>query len=193
MCYHMDGPWGRCARRNRPVTRTQTITLAEQSCSERPGGERWLPGAGSASGEGRCLRGALRAGDEVPETRDGGGWRRREHAPCPWTRRWQEAKTESFTCVCFVCVLRCSVRSNSLWPQGLQPARLLCPWGLPGKNTGVGLPFPPPGDFPDPGVEPASPALAGGFSAAVSSGNPMYILPQLEKKNKEGIHNEKKK
>ena len=26
-----------------------------------------------------------------------------------------------------------------------------------------GLPFPPPGDFPDAGIEPASPALAGGF------------------------------
>ena len=26
-----------------------------------------------------------------------------------------------------------------------------------------GLPFPPPGDLPDPGIEPASPALAGGF------------------------------
>ena len=57
----------------------------------------------------------------------------------------------------------------------------------------MGLPFPPPGDFPDPGVEPTSPALAGGFFTTVSSGNPMYISPQLEKKRREGIHNEKKK
>ena len=28
--------------------------------------------------------------------------------------------------------------SNSLQPHGLQPARLLCPWNSPGKNTGVG-------------------------------------------------------
>ena len=28
--------------------------------------------------------------------------------------------------------------SNSLWPYGPQPARLLCPWDSPGKNTGVG-------------------------------------------------------
>ena len=27
---------------------------------------------------------------------------------------------------------------DSLWPCGLQPARLLCPWGSPGKNTGLG-------------------------------------------------------
>ena len=32
----------------------------------------------------------------------------------------------------------CSVVSNSLWPRGLQPARLLCPWNFPGKNIGVG-------------------------------------------------------
>jgi len=25
-----------------------------------------------------------------------------------------------------------------LWPHGLQPARLLCPWDFPGKNIGVG-------------------------------------------------------
>ena len=30
-----------------------------------------------------------------------------------------------------------SVKSHSLWPSGLQPARLLCPWSSPGKNTGV--------------------------------------------------------
>ena len=27
-----------------------------------------------------------------------------------------------------------SVVSNSLWPHGLQPARLLCPWNSPGKK-----------------------------------------------------------
>ena len=31
-----------------------------------------------------------------------------------------------------------SVMSNSVWPRGLQPARLFCPWNSPGKNTGVG-------------------------------------------------------
>ena len=31
----------------------------------------------------------------------------------------------------------CSVMSNSFRPHGLQPARLLCPWNSPGKNTGV--------------------------------------------------------
>ena len=28
--------------------------------------------------------------------------------------------------------------SSSLWPHGLQPTKLLCPWNSPGNNTGVG-------------------------------------------------------
>ena len=31
-----------------------------------------------------------------------------------------------------------SVVSDSLWPHGLEPAKLLCPWNSPSKNTGVG-------------------------------------------------------
>ena len=41
---------------------------------------------------------------------------------------------------CDVCayVFSCLVMSDALWPHGLQPARLLCPWDFPGKSTGVG-------------------------------------------------------
>ena len=35
--------------------------------------------------------------------------------------------------------------------------------GLPGQEHWNGLPFPSPGDLPDPGIEPVFPALAGGF------------------------------
>ena len=31
-----------------------------------------------------------------------------------------------------------SVISDSLKPHGLQPTRLLCPWGFPGKSSGAG-------------------------------------------------------
>ena len=31
-----------------------------------------------------------------------------------------------------------SVKSDAVRPYGWQPARLLCPWDSPGKNTGVG-------------------------------------------------------
>ena len=35
-------------------------------------------------------------------------------------------------------MLAASVVSDSLWPHGLLPARFLCPWESPSKNTGVG-------------------------------------------------------
>ena len=49
--------------------------------------------------------------------------------------------------------------SDSLWPHGLQPARLLCPWGFSRQDYWSGLPCPPPGDLPNSGTEPGSPAL----------------------------------
>ena len=36
---------------------------------------------------------------------------------------------------------RCSVVSDSLWPHGLLPARLLCLWAFLGKNTRAGCHF----------------------------------------------------
>ena len=45
-----------------------------------------------------------------------------------------------------------SVVSNSLWSQGLCPARLLCPWDSPGKNSGVGCHFLLQGIFPTQGL-----------------------------------------
>ena len=56
-------------------------------------------------------------------------------------------------------VLSCSVVSNSLQLHGLQPARLLCPWGLSRQEYWSGLPCPPPGNFPNPGIKPMSPAF----------------------------------
>ena len=45
-------------------------------------------------------------------------------------------------CVCARArVLSCSVVSNSLWPYGLYPTKLHCPWDSTGKNTGVGCHF----------------------------------------------------
>ena len=34
-----------------------------------------------------------------------------------------------------------SVLSDSLWLHELQPAKLLCPWNFPGRNSGVGCCF----------------------------------------------------
>ena len=40
-----------------------------------------------------------------------------------------------------VVVFSCLVMADSLQPQGLQHARLLCPWDFSGKNIGVGCHF----------------------------------------------------
>ena len=37
--------------------------------------------------------------------------------------------------------------------------QVLHPWDFPGKSAGVDLPFPFPGDLPNPGIDPRSPAL----------------------------------
>ena len=47
--------------------------------------------------------------------------------------------------------------------------------GLPKKEYRHGLPFPPPGNLPDPGIKPMSPvfpALAGGFFTTEPSEKP---------------------
>ena len=45
-------------------------------------------------------------------------------------------------------VLSCSVMSDSLQPQGLQPTRLFCPCNFPGKNAGEGCHSQPQGIVP---------------------------------------------
>ena len=49
--------------------------------------------------------------------------------------------------------------SDSLRSHGLYPVRLLCPWGFSRQEYWSGRSLPSPGDLPNPGVEPGSPAL----------------------------------
>ena len=46
--------------------------------------------------------------------------------------------------------------------------------GFPRQEYWSELPFPSPGDLPNPGIEPASPALAGGFSTTEPTGKLEY-------------------
>ena len=72
--------------------------------------------------------------------------------------------------------------------QSLSRVRLLVtPWtaarqaplsmGFSGQEYWSGLLFPPPGDLPDPGIKPASPALAGGFFTTATPGKQGRIYP----------------
>ena len=74
----------------------------------------------------------------------------------------------------FWCMHACSVMSDSLRPHRLQPNRLLCPWDLPGKNTGVGCHFLLWGNLPSPGIKPTSPALVGEFFTIAPPGKPSF-------------------
>ena len=50
-------------------------------------------------------------------------------------------------------------------------------WDFPGKTDGGGCHFSPPGDLPEPGIEPESPvlpALAGGFFTTELPGKPSF-------------------
>ena len=86
-----------------------------------------------------------------------------------------------------------SFTGSSIPAKSLQSCQTLCdprdysPLGSsvhgdsPGKNTGVGLPCPPPGVLPDPGIEPVSltsPELAGGFFTTGTTWEaPCRVLP----------------
>ena len=58
--------------------------------------------------------------------------------------------------------------------------RLLCPWGISRQEYWSGLPCPPPGNLPHPGIKPRSltlPALAGGFfTSSTTLGSPPFVL-----------------
>ena len=90
-----------------------------------------------------------------------------------------------YSCVCvYVCVCVCAQSCPSL----CDPMDCSCQAPLSmefcRQEYWRGLLFPPPGDLPDPGIEPmplVSPALAGGFFTTILPGKP-YILEYI------GIH-----
>ena len=59
--------------------------------------------------------------------------------------------------------------SATLWTVAHQAPLSM---GLSRQEYWSGLPFPPPRDLPDPGIDPASAALAGGFFTTKPPGKP---------------------
>ena len=64
--------------------------------------------------------------------------------------------------------------------HGLYPARLLCPWTSPGKNTGVGSHSPLQGIFSNSGIETRSPTLQADSLLSQPPGKPITCLCYLE-------------
>ena len=77
-----------------------------------------------------------------------------------------------------VCHGLCLVAQSclTLRPHGLKPARLLSPWGFSGQKYWSGLPCPPPGDLPKPGVKPKPPTLQADSLPTELSGKPLFVI-----------------
>ena len=80
-----------------------------------------------------------------------------ESQRCPLTCQdhpMQKVCPQMTTVLCLV-----SQSYPTLQPHGQEPTRLLCPWGFSRHEYWSGLPCPPPGDLPNPGIKPKSPTL----------------------------------
>ena len=76
-------------------------------------------------------------------------------------------------------VLSCSGISDSLPLHTLLPARLLYPWGFSRQVYWSVLTCPPPGDLPNPGIKPRSPALQGDSFPSEQPRKPAHCLITL--------------
>ena len=79
-----------------------------------------------------------------------------------------------------VCAMLCLVAQScpTLWPHGLYPSRPFYPWWFSRQECWSGLPCPPPGDLPDPEIEPVSfmsPALSGKFFTTSTTWEAHYV------------------
>ena len=103
---------------------------------------------------------------------------------CPSTDDWHKricTHTHTHILV-LVFVLSHSVVSNSLWPPwSVAPTRLLCPWGFSILQARIleWLQCCPPGNLPNPGIKPRSPA----FQADSSLTEPLRSILQRKGKN----------
>ena len=86
--------------------------------------------------------------------------------------------------ICHLCIIFLCIYVHT---QSLSHVQLfVTPWtiahqaplsmGFPRQEYWRGLPFPSPGDLPNPGSEPSSPALSGGFFTTEPSGKPHVYM-----------------
>ena len=89
---------------------------------------------------------------------------------------FSDKMANSTICCCFLLFSR-SVVSDSLatpWTVACQAPMSI---EFSRQEYWNGLPFPPPGDLPNSGIEPTSPAMAGRFCTTEPLGK--YVIPQL--------------
>ena len=71
--------------------------------------------------------------------------------------------------------------SNSLRLHGLSPTRRLCLWGFPRQEYWSGLPCPPTGDLPNPGIQPRYPALQADSLPSEPPGKPKRDIDMIKR------------
>ena len=86
-------------------------------------------------------------------------------------------KRRSASLVTVLCLVTqsCLTVSN---PMDCSPPRLLCPWGVSRQEYWSGLPCPPPGDLPNPVIEPWSPILKADSLPTEPRGKPQKITSE---------------
>ena len=103
------------------------------------------------------------------------------------TARDPEAMTlrNSFYPPCSDQWMQCSAKSLQLYPTLYSPMNCTCQaplsMGFSRQEYWSGLPYPPPGDLPNPGIKPVSliSCIAGGFFTAEPSRKPLNLTPNL--------------
>ena len=88
------------------------------------------------------------------------------------TLSWPLRLCNSLSSVAQSCLTVCD-------PHELQPARLLCLWEFSIQEYWSGMPCLPPGDLPNPGMEPRSPTLEADSLSSEPPGKPM-LKPSLQ-------------
>ena len=104
----------------------------------------------------------------------------KKNVPCSSFQKLKLCEKISLSKPCLCCaMLSLSVVSDSFPPHGVQPARLLYPWGFSRLEDWSGLPCPPPGDLQNPGIKPRSSELQADSVPAELPGKPKpYLVNQ---------------
>ena len=100
-------------------------------------------------------------------------------APSGRTYSYNFSRVKDVHRIVYACVLSHSVVSNSLWPMDYSHQAALSK-GFSRQESWKGLPFPFPGNLPDPGIEPGSPALQAYSFCLSHQRSPYMIVPNCK-------------
>ena len=86
-------------------------------------------------------------------------------------------------CTCVLSCFTCVQLFVTLWTVACQAPLSV---GFSRQQYWSGLPCPPPGDLPHPGIKPTSPVSHGRFFTTEPPGKPKVFIPQYKNKEAEG-------